>query len=111
MSYNWKFEKLVMSLCVHAVLCFHSTTCIAFENLHKYGEKDGGWQGNEIYEWCRMVGNKPIDSKIDGIGHGARELLIASWFGFFLCFWPNFLKTKFGQRVRDTLSQPLGACL
>jgi hypothetical protein len=52
-----------MSLCVHAVVCFHSTTSIAFENLHKYGEKDGGGQGNEIYEWCRMVGNKPIDSK------------------------------------------------
>jgi hypothetical protein len=57
----WKV--LVMSLCVHVIVYFHSTTCIAFESLHEYGEKDGWGQGNEIYEWCRMVGNKPIDSK------------------------------------------------
>ncbi len=34
-----------------------------------------GWQATSL-----------LIVKIDGIGHGARELPIASWFGYFSCF-------------------------
>lgn len=88
----WKV--LVMSLCVHAVVCFHSTTCIAFENLHKYGEKDGGGQGNEIHEWCRMTGNKPIDSNNwwHRTWHKGASYCFMVWFLFM--FLTNFSKNK-----------------